>query len=56
MGVLVSMGAAAIIESLKQKKDLAQVAEVIAKVYVKIERAAAASPMLTAAIERQRQK
>jgi len=50
------MGVAAVLEVLKDKASLKRNLAKIAKVFVTIERAATASPMLGAAIEAARQK
>jgi len=56
MELLVSMGVAAIIEALLNKKNHVTLAPKLAKVFVAIERAAQSSPTLAGAIERARSK
>jgi len=56
MDYFVSIGVAAIIEALQDKKALQKIAPKLAKVFVAIERAAEQSPTLSAAIEKARTK
>lgn len=56
MELLVSMGIAAILEALKDKRSVAKILDKLAKVYVAIEREAEVTPMLRARIETARHK
>jgi len=56
MELLVSMGVAAIIEALLNRKNHVTLAPKLAKVFVAIERAAQSSPTLAGAIEKARSK
>lgn len=54
MEILISMGIAALLEGLQDRKALPKIAAKVAKVFVAIERTAESSPLLTAAIEKAR--
>jgi hypothetical protein len=56
MDYFVSIGVAAIIEALQDRKALQRIAPKLAKLFVAIERAAELSPPLSAAIEKARMK
>lgn len=56
MNFLVAAGVAYIIEALQDRKNFQSLAAKFAKVFVAIERAAAESPALAAAIEKARSR
>ena len=56
MEYFVSIGVAALLEALQDKKALVKIVPKVAKVFVAIERAAETSAVLTAAIEKARMK
>ena len=56
MDIFIAIGVAALLETLKDRKALNKSLPKFAKVFVAIERAAALSPALTAAIETARLK